>query len=168
MTERVHFHFSLSCIGEENGSPVQYSCLENPRDGGAWWAAIYGVAQSRIANSTIFIPGNHTLEIESYFPHFPQFPPLIQSANVNDSLHVISCISLPSYVPRDTLIQALKLELSLLLLNSSSHLSLSPFKSIRHFILIVQDSGTLGIKLAVCIQLYGTRSILFCESCYST
>ena len=101
-------------------------------------------------------------------PHFPQFPPLIQSANVNDSLHVISCISLPSYVPRDTLIQALKLELSLLLLNSSSHLSLSPFKSIRHFILIVQDSGTLGIKLAVCIQLYGTRSILFCESCYST
>ena len=47
MTERLHFHFSLSSIGEGNGNPLQCSCLENPRDGGAWWAAIYGVAQSR-------------------------------------------------------------------------------------------------------------------------
>ena len=47
MTERLHFHFSLSCIGEGNGNPLQCSCLENPRDGGAWWAAIYGIAQSR-------------------------------------------------------------------------------------------------------------------------
>ena len=47
MTERLHFHFSLSCIGEGNGNPLQYSCLENPWDGGAWWAAVYGVAQSR-------------------------------------------------------------------------------------------------------------------------
>ena len=46
-TERLHFHFSLSCIGEGNGNPLHYSCLENPRDDGAWWAAIYGVAQSR-------------------------------------------------------------------------------------------------------------------------
>ena len=46
-TERLHFHFSLSCFGEGNGSPLQCSCLENPRDRGAWWAAIYGVAQSR-------------------------------------------------------------------------------------------------------------------------
>ena len=46
-TERLHFHFSLSCIGEGNGNPLQCSCLENPRDGGAWWAAAYGVAQSR-------------------------------------------------------------------------------------------------------------------------
>ena len=45
-TEQLHFHFSLSCIGEGNGNPLQCSCLENPRDGGAWWAAIYGVAQS--------------------------------------------------------------------------------------------------------------------------
>ena len=45
-TERLHFHFSLSCIGEGNGNPLQCSCLENPRDGGPWWAAIYGVAQS--------------------------------------------------------------------------------------------------------------------------
>ena len=47
MTERLHFHFSLSCIGEGNGNPLQCSCLANPRDGGAWWAAIYGVAQSQ-------------------------------------------------------------------------------------------------------------------------
>ena len=46
-TERLHFLFSLSCIGEGNGNPLQCSCLENPRDGGAWWAALYGVAQSR-------------------------------------------------------------------------------------------------------------------------
>ena len=46
-TERLHFHFSLSCIGEGNGNALQYSCLENPRDGRAWWAAVYGVAQSR-------------------------------------------------------------------------------------------------------------------------
>ena len=45
-TERLHFHFSLSCTGEGNGNPLQCSCLENPRDGGAWWAAVYGVAQS--------------------------------------------------------------------------------------------------------------------------
>ena len=47
MTEPLHFHFSLSCIGEGNGNPLQCSCLENPRDGGAWWASVYGVAQSR-------------------------------------------------------------------------------------------------------------------------
>ena len=46
-TERLHSHFSLSCTGEGNGNPLQRSCLENPRDGGAWWAAVYGVAQSR-------------------------------------------------------------------------------------------------------------------------
>ena len=46
-TEQLHFHFSLSCIGEGSGNPLQCSCLENPRDGGAWWATVYGVAQSR-------------------------------------------------------------------------------------------------------------------------
>ena len=57
-TERLHFHFSLSCIGEGNGNPLQYSCLENPRDEGAWWAAVYGVAQcqtqlTRLSSSII-------------------------------------------------------------------------------------------------------------------
>ena len=47
MTEQLPFHFSLSCIGEGNGNPLQCSCLENSRDCGAWWAAVFGVAQSR-------------------------------------------------------------------------------------------------------------------------
>ena len=65
MTERLHFHFSLSCIGEGNGNPLQCSCLENPWDWGAWWAAVHGVAQSwtrlkRLSSSTttkILTPG---------------------------------------------------------------------------------------------------------------
>ena len=57
-TERLHFHFSFSCIEEGNGSPLQCSCLENPGDGGAWWAAIYGVAHcqtwlKRLSSSSI-------------------------------------------------------------------------------------------------------------------
>ena len=46
-TQQLHFHFSLSCIGEGNGNPLQCSCLENPRDEGAWWAAVYGVRESQ-------------------------------------------------------------------------------------------------------------------------
>ena len=58
-TEWLHFHFSLSCIGEGNGNPLQCSCLENPRDGGAQWAAVYGVAQSqtqvkRLSSSSMY------------------------------------------------------------------------------------------------------------------
>ena len=66
MTERLHIHFSLSCIGEGNGNPLQYSCLENPRDGGAWWAAVCGVAQSRTrlrqlsSSSSRTIPSQNT------------------------------------------------------------------------------------------------------------
>jgi len=53
------FHFSLSCIGEGNGNPLQCSCLENPRDGGAWWAAVYGVAQSRTRPKSGHDPAEH-------------------------------------------------------------------------------------------------------------
>ena len=68
-TEQLHFIFSLSCIGEGNGNPLQCSCLENPRDGGAWWAAVYGVAQSRtrlkrLSSSSSREKGN--LENEEY------------------------------------------------------------------------------------------------------
>ena len=52
MTERLHFDFSLSCIGEGNGNLLQYSCLENPRYGGAWWAAVYGVTESDMTEVT--------------------------------------------------------------------------------------------------------------------
>ena len=62
-TERLHFHFSLSCFGEGNGNPLQCSCLENPRDGGAWWEAVYGVAQSQTRLKRL---SNHMLKLEFY------------------------------------------------------------------------------------------------------
>ena len=58
MTERLHFHFSLSCIGEGNGNPLQCSCLENPRDGGAGWAAVSGVTQSQTRLKRLGILGS--------------------------------------------------------------------------------------------------------------
>ena len=70
MTERLHFHFSLSCIGEGNGNPLQCSCLENPREGGAWWAAVYGVAQSRTRLKWLSSSSN------SSSTHYHIFPPL--------------------------------------------------------------------------------------------
>ena len=68
-TEWLRFHFSLSCIGEGNGNSLQCSCLENPRDGGAWWAAVYGVAQSQtqlkqLSSSSIRVWGRLVKETE--------------------------------------------------------------------------------------------------------
>src|SRR5574342_244986 len=60
-TERLHFHFSLSCIGEGNVNPLQWSCLENPRDGGAWWAAVSGVTQSRTRLKRLSSSSSNTL-----------------------------------------------------------------------------------------------------------
>ena len=77
-TERPHFHFSLSCIGEGNGNPLQCSWLENPWGGGAWWAAIYGVAQSRtrlkrLSSITDYITSwaseSHSVVSNSLWPH---------------------------------------------------------------------------------------------------
>ena len=71
-TERLHFLFSLSCVGEGNGNPLQCSCLENPRDGGAWWAAVYGVTQSDTTEATAAAAAAHTyplpLEPLSHLP----------------------------------------------------------------------------------------------------
>ena len=69
-TERLHFHFSLSCIGEGNGNPLQYSCLENPRDRGAWWAAVYGVAQSRTRLKQLSSSSKSSLYILDTSPFF--------------------------------------------------------------------------------------------------
>ena len=67
ITERLHFHFSLSCIGEGNGNPLHCSCLENPRDGGPWWAAIYGVAQSRTWLKRLSSSRQHIKKQRHYF-----------------------------------------------------------------------------------------------------
>ena len=68
-TERLHFRFSLSCIGEGNGNPLQCSCLENPRDGVSWWVAVYGVAQSRTRLKQ--------LSSSSSSSSIPPFPPSV-------------------------------------------------------------------------------------------
>jgi len=65
-TERLPFYFSLSCIGEGNGNPLQCSCLENPKDRGAWWAAIYGVAQSRTRLKRLSRSSSIRAEIEHF------------------------------------------------------------------------------------------------------
>ena len=93
-TERLHFHFSLPCIGEGNGNPLQCSCLENPRDGGAWWAAVYGVAQSRTqlkrlsssSKSKLQTPHKYSPSMNSLtFPYWAR-PPLIENSVFWDSL----------------------------------------------------------------------------------
>ena len=71
MTERLHFHVSLSCFGEGNGNPLQCSCLENPRDRGAWWAAVYGVTQSR----------TRLKRLSSSSSSSSSMPPVIQSTS---------------------------------------------------------------------------------------
>ena len=74
-TQRLHFHFSVSCIGEGNGNPLQCSCLENPRDGGASWAAVHGVAQSQTRlkrfSSSIYVLllFRHPVLSNSLWPH---------------------------------------------------------------------------------------------------
>ena len=65
MTERLYFHFSLSCIEKGNGNPLQCSCLENSRDGGAWWADVYGVEQSRTQLKLLSSSSSSTLRLSS-------------------------------------------------------------------------------------------------------
>ena len=72
-TERLPFHFSLSCIGEGNGNPLQCSCLENPRDGASWWASVYGVAQSRtrlkrLSSSSSILRNQKLMKTHEYKP----------------------------------------------------------------------------------------------------
>ena len=76
MSEQLHFHLSLSCTGEESGNPLQYSCLENPRDGGAWWAAIYGVSQSRtrLKRLSSSSSSSNSIYIQMLSPFFPLSP----------------------------------------------------------------------------------------------
>ena len=77
MTEQLHFHFSLSCVGEGNGNPLQRSCLENPRDGRAWWAAVYGVAQSRTWLKRLSSSSSKLLKIVQDTHHHDSFSHIV-------------------------------------------------------------------------------------------
>ena len=89
-TEQLHFHFSLSCIGEGTGNPLQCSCLENPRDGGAWWAAVYGVTQSRTRLKRLSIAWNTVWSFHKKFkielPYDPAIPLLCVYSKERKSL----------------------------------------------------------------------------------
>ena len=103
--EQLHFHFSLSCIGEGNGNPLQCSCLENPRDGGAWWAAVYGVTQSqtrlkRLGSSS----KSHFSRLVAGFPLLR--PEIFPSLELDPTLGDTACICPWSTEPRDTEMQA--------------------------------------------------------------
>ena len=87
MTEQLHFHFSLSCIGEGHGNPLQCSCLENPRDGGAMWAAVYGVARGRTRLKLLGSSMNQALGSWFYNHHLIQSSPLLSQAGITILLH---------------------------------------------------------------------------------
>ena len=85
MTEQLHFHFSLSCIGEGNGNPLQCSCLDSPRDGEAWWAAVYGVARGRtrlkrLISSSIVVYFYGKCYFSSQYSLLQHFTSFIQSS----------------------------------------------------------------------------------------
>ena len=97
----THFHFSLSCIGEGNGNPLQCSCLESPRDRGAWWAAVYGVAQSRTRLKRLSSSRHSKRLIESLVPLFlcPWLLYLPSFLILPESQHIlISLFATPKYM----------------------------------------------------------------------
>ena len=89
MTEWLHFHFSLSCIGEGNGNTLQCSCLENPRDRGAWWAAVYGVAQGQTWLKWL---SSSSIAVDSVMPshYFVLCHPLLLLPSIFPSINVLS------------------------------------------------------------------------------
>ena len=82
-TERLHFHFSLSRIGEGNGNPLQCSCLENPRDGGAWWASVYAVTQSRTRLKRLSSSSSSAIKVGDHWAR--------ESLYVHAQLHLTLC-----------------------------------------------------------------------------
>ena len=94
-TERLHFQFSLSCIGEGNGNPLQCSCLENPRDGGAWWTAVYGVAQSQTQLKWRSSGSSSSMHTPRVVPKFSLR--LLKQQWIRDYTYIRVCIEPPIY-----------------------------------------------------------------------
>ena len=86
-TEQFHFPFSLSCIGEGNGNPLQCSCLENPRDSRAWWAAVYGIAQSRTRLTQLSSSSSSRHLHELNFPALAGAP-LLETQPIRNPSHI--------------------------------------------------------------------------------
>ena len=93
-TERLPFHFLLSCIGEGNGNPLQCSCLENPRDGGAWWAAVYGVAQSRTQLKRLSSSSRDEEKTHRNLGSYFNFPHFLTWWGLHDSTHLLKLTEL--------------------------------------------------------------------------
>ena len=98
----LEFTQTHSCIGEGNGNPLQCSCLENPRNGGAWWVVIYGVAQSRTRLNRL--SSSSSMSIESVMPsnHLILCCPLLLIPSIFPNLRVFSnesvlCIRWPKF-----------------------------------------------------------------------
>ena len=94
MTELLNFHFSLSCIGEGNGNPLQCFCLENPRNGGAWWAAIYGVPQSRTRLKRLSSSSSSVCMSTSLSQVVPPSPPSPSGTLLGESVYPYYFLSL--------------------------------------------------------------------------
>ena len=121
---------SLSCTGEGNGNPLQCSCLENPRDGGAWWAAIYGVAQSRTRLKWLSSSSNR-------FPsHFLVVVQSLSHVQLFVTLWTAACQASPSFIISRSLLKLMSVEL-IMLSNIPSHKSLKNFfhytRATRHW-----------------------------------
>ena len=104
MTERLPFHFSLSCIGEGDGNPLQCSWLENPRDGGTWWAAIYGVAQGqtrlkRLAAAAACVPDLIIVKVKVSQSCLTLCDPMDYTVNGILQARMLEWVAFPS--PRD-------------------------------------------------------------------
>ena len=102
-TERLHFHFSLSCIGEGNSNPLQCSCLENPKDEGVWWVAIYGVAQSQTrlkrlssrCSSCLPLTGSFLITLDPLLKSRIIHPPTFPAPRISRSLTISANAFLP-------------------------------------------------------------------------
>ena len=103
-TERLHFPFSLSCIGEGNGNPLQCSWLENPRDGGAWWAAVSGIAQSRTQLNRLSSSSSSSVSFNVLMPIFFWIPYKVYNSSSIGKMPNPCCTAQLPFNPKKSLV----------------------------------------------------------------